>query len=258
MDFKDKIVLVTGAAQGIGAAVVRKLCQYGATVAALDINETAVKQYADSFNNNCRPVLPFAVDISNSEQVSRSVEQIEKKLGPIEYLVNVAGILRMGSLLSLSDDDWQATFSVNTTGAFNISRTVGCYMKERRSGSIVLVSSNAASVPRMQMGAYAASKAAVTMYAKCLALELAAFNVRCNVVSPGSTDTAMQRALWTADSGVDHVIAGSLEHYRLGIPLQKIATPEMIADAVLFLLSDQASQITMHDLRIDGGATLGC
>ncbi|MDE1460702.1 2,3-dihydro-2,3-dihydroxybenzoate dehydrogenase [Spartinivicinus poritis] len=257
MDFKNKIALVTGAAQGIGAAVVSKLSQYGATVAALDIDETALNQLVDSYKNNCRPVLPFAVDISNSRQVNQAVRQVEAEIGSIDYLVNVAGILRMGDLLSLSDDDWQATFSVNTTGVFNISRAVAHHMQQRCSGSIVMVSSNAASVPRMQMGAYAASKAAVTMFAKCLALELAAFNIRCNIVSPGSTDTAMQRALWTDDSGPESVITGSLEHYRLGIPLHKIATPETIADAVLFLLSDQANHITMHDLRVDGGATLG-
>ncbi|WP_163833830.1 2,3-dihydro-2,3-dihydroxybenzoate dehydrogenase [Spartinivicinus ruber] len=256
MNFQNKVVLVTGAAQGIGAAVVDKLCQYGAKVAALDSNETVLYRFIDSLRS--QTVLPFVVDISDSRQVICVVEQIEKTLGPIDYLVSVAGILRMGDLLALSDEDWQATFSVNTTGAFNITRTVARYMKERCSGSMVVVSSNAASVPRMQMGAYAASKAAVTMLAKCLALELAAFNIRCNIVSPGSTDTAMQRALWTDASGPEKVIAGSLDHHRLGIPLQKIASPDTIADAVIFLLSEQASHITMHDLRVDGGATLGC
>jgi 2,3-dihydro-2,3-dihydroxybenzoate dehydrogenase len=107
------------------------------------------------------------------------------------------------------------------------------------------------------MAAYAASKAAATQLTRCLGLELAEYGIRCNIVSPGSTDTEMQRLLWSDETGKQSTIYGSLKDFRLGIPLSRIATPEEIADAVLFLLSDQARHITMHDLRIDGGATLG-
>ena len=106
------------------------------------------------------------------------------------------------------------------------------------------------------MGAYAASKAAVTQLSRCLGLELAPHGIRVNIISPGSTDTPMQQAMWAQGSSRETVIAGSGENYRLGIPLQKIATPEEIAEAVLFLLSDRASHITLSDLRVDGGATL--
>lgn len=119
------------------------------------------------------------------------------------------------------------------------------------------VSSNAGAIPRMNMAAYAASKAAATSFTKTLGLELAAHGIRCNVVSPGSTATPMQWALWPDEQGENQVIKGSLETYKTGIPLQKIADPQNIADAVIFFASEQSSHITMQNLTIDGGATLG-
>ncbi|MBV9786821.1 MAG: SDR family oxidoreductase, partial [Chloroflexi bacterium] len=146
---------------------------------------------------------------------------------------------------------------INTTGVFYVCRAVAHYMIRRKSGAIVTVSSNAAAVPRMHMAAYAASKAATTMFTKCLGLELAQYGIRCNIVSPGSTDTEMQRSMWVDEGGAQQVIAGALQSFRLGIPLNKLATPAEVADAVMFLVSDRARHITLHDLRVDGGATLG-
>jgi 2,3-dihydro-2,3-dihydroxybenzoate dehydrogenase len=123
----------------------------------------------------------------------------------------------------------------------------------RGAGAIITVSSNAGGVPRTNMAAYAASKAAATMFTRCLGLELARSGIRCNVVSPGSTGTAMQQVLGAAPEAV---IAGDPGSYRVGIPLGRIADPADIADAVVFLASDQARHITMQDLYVDGGATL--
>jgi 2,3-dihydro-2,3-dihydroxybenzoate dehydrogenase len=106
------------------------------------------------------------------------------------------------------------------------------------------------------MAAYAASKAATHQFTRCLGLELAAYGIRCNIVSPGSTDTPMQRQLWTSPDAVNSILHGSPADFRLGIPLQRIATPQDIATSVCFLASDEARHITLHDLRVDGGATL--
>jgi 2,3-dihydro-2,3-dihydroxybenzoate dehydrogenase len=132
-------------------------------------------------------------------------------------------------------------------------------MTARGRGSIVTVASNAGGIPRTGMAAYAASKAASVMFTKCLGLEVAGQGVRCNTVSPGSTLTDMQRGMWAAgdeDASARRVIEGDPAAYRTGIPLGRIADPADIADAVVFLASDRARHITMHDLYVDGGATL--
>lgn len=251
----NRVALVTGGAQGIGAAVARALADEAA-VAVVDRNAEALATRVEELRALGRDARAFPADVSDSAAVDRVVERIENELGPIHILVNVAGVLRTGPVLSFSDEDWATTFAVNTQGVFHVSRAVARRMVPRRHGVIVTVSSNAAGTPRMQMAAYAASKAASTMFTKSLGLELAPHGIRCNVVSPGSTDTAMQRALWTDDTGGEAVIAGSPEAFRLGIPLRRIATPADIANAVRFLVSDDARHITLHDLRVDGGATL--
>ncbi|MCR6653909.1 MAG: 2,3-dihydro-2,3-dihydroxybenzoate dehydrogenase [Cellvibrionaceae bacterium] len=245
-EFQQKIAVVTGAGRGIGQTVADALRNSGAKVAALDIEFSHAGDHQ------------FLIDVTDSKAVDQTISAVEERLGEIDYLVNVAGILRVGSLLECNDEDWQRTFAVNTTGAFNVCRAVGRRMLPRRRGAIVAVSSNAASVPRIGMGAYAASKAATSHMLKCLGLELAHANIRCNIVAPGSTDTAMQQQLWTEAQGAKNVIAGSAENYRLGIPLQRIASAENIAAVVLFLLSSNAAHITLESILVDGGATLGC
>ncbi|GAV15657.1 2,3-dihydro-2,3-dihydroxybenzoate dehydrogenase [Paenibacillus sp. NAIST15-1] len=255
---EGKVAVVTGAAQGIGEAVARALAVQGAIVAVVDRNEAGCTSLAAELNAGGYHAAAYPVDVSDSAAVNRTVERIEEELGSIGVLVNVAGILRLGPIETLSDEDWQSTFSVNVNGVFYMSRAVVTRMAKRRSGAIVTVGSNASGVPRTQMSAYAASKAATTMFTKCLGLEYARHHIRCNIVSPGSTDTEMQRSLWNGQNGAEAMIAGSPESFRLGIPLGRIAQPSDIADAVLFLASEQARHITMHDMCIDGGATLGC
>lgn len=254
---EGKVAIVTGGAQGIGEAVVRALLESDATVAALDCNAKTLNRLVDELKSKGQKVQAFPVDVSDGKQAAAVVDQVERDLGPIEILVNVAGILRAGRVDVLSEEDWDKTFAVNTTGVFNVSRSVSKYMIQRKKGSIVTVGSNAARTPRIAMAAYASSKAAAIMFTKCLGLELARYNIRCNTVSPGSTDTEMQRTMWKNGNGAATVIAGMPDTYKLGIPLEKIATPSDIADAVLFLSSNRANHITMEDLCVDGGATLG-
>lgn len=253
-EFKNKIAVVSGAAQGIGKAVADSLLAAGAKVIALDIRFNTQTLTQPSASTEYQ----LGVNMADATAVNNAIAQIEQTLGAIDYVANIAGILRMGSLTELSDADWNDTFAVNTTGAFNLCRAVAQVMIPRQRGAIVAVSSNAAQVPRMNMGSYAASKAATTQLIKCFGLELAQYNIRCNIVSPGSTDTEMQRQLWQDASSADKVIQGSLAQHRIGIPLKRIATPQAIANAVMFFLSDQAVHITMENMVVDGGATLGC
>jgi 2,3-dihydro-2,3-dihydroxybenzoate dehydrogenase len=254
---EGRVALVTGAAGGIGEAVVRELAGRGATVAALDRDgellwEKAGKLMAEGLN-----VTAFPTDVTDSDEVEDTVVRIEDELGPIDMLVNAAGVLRLGEVVSYRDSDWRTTFDVNVNGVFYLSRAVVGRMVTRSRGAVVTVASNAAVTPRADMAAYAASKAAATMFTKSLGLEVARFGVRCNVVAPGSTDTPMLRSMWTDESGARRTLEGDPVKYRVGIPLDRIALPSDVAAAVAFLLSDEAVQITLHVLTVDGGASLG-
>ncbi|MFD0571255.1 2,3-dihydro-2,3-dihydroxybenzoate dehydrogenase [Kitasatospora gansuensis] len=254
---ENRVALVTGAAGGIGGAVVRALSERGVTVALVDRDGDRLTELAKELRNAGGRAEAFPADVTDSAEVEAVVEAVEQQLGGIDYLVNGAGVLRLGAAKDLTDQDWSATFAVNTTGVFFISRAVVNRMVAARRGAIVTVASNAAGTARVDMSAYAASKAAATMFTKCLGLEVSKFGIRCNVVAPGSTDTPMLSALWEDDSAAQASIDGVASAYRVGIPLGRIAQPSHIADAVLFLLSDQAAHITMHDLTVDGGAALG-
>ncbi|WP_436527300.1 2,3-dihydro-2,3-dihydroxybenzoate dehydrogenase [Actinoplanes sp. HUAS TT8] len=274
-----RTAIVTGAAQGIGRAVALALAAEGVRVLAADLRKPEPRDTPIRPEPGSAPLSPepgsaaiepgledaliepgpgsglieaYEADVTDVDQVQAMVDSVD---GPIDLLVNVAGVLHLGDVVDLADDDWAHTFAVNTTGVFNVSRAVARRMKPRGEGAIVTVSSNAAGVPRAGMAAYAASKAASTMFTKCLGLELAPHGIRCNVVAPGSTDTPMQRALWDGDDA-SAVLTGNPGAFRVGIPLGRIAEPEDVAEAVLFLASDRARHITMHDLYVDGGATL--
>lgn len=277
-EFTGRTALVTGAGRGIGEAVVRALADRGARILATDLDEEGVRrlaeeygeygegyggEYAEGYAEDGRyrgpQVVARALDVRDAVAVDAAVAEAEAALGPLDIVVNVAGVLYSAPVADTTDDIWAKTFAVNTTGVFHVSRAAARRMAARGGGSIVTVASNAAGIPRAGLSAYAASKAATVMFTKCLGLEVAARGVRCNTVSPGSILTGMQRALWTEgdeEAAARRVIEGDLAAHRTGIPLGRIADPSDVADAVVFLVSDRARHITMHDLYVDGGATL--
>lgn len=256
-EMNDKIALVTGAAGGIGRAVVQALGRNGARVAALDHDKIQLHEMTAQLVADGMRVEPFWADVTDAGCVESVVDAVENGLGPVDFLVNAAGVLRLDAACQVSDEDWATTFAVNTTGVFYVSRSVVNRMMARKSGAVVTVASNAAGTARVGMSAYAASKAATTMFTKCLGLEVAEHGIRCNLVAPGSTETPMLSSMWHDENGPRVTLDGQLDSYRVGIPLRKLAQPEDIASAVVFLLSDQATHITMHCMTVDGGASLG-
>ncbi len=247
IDFSDKTVWVTGAGKGIGYATALAFVDAGARVIGFD----------REFTQENYPFATEVMDVADAAQVAQVCQRVLQKTPRLDVLVNAAGILRIGVTDALSVDDWQQTFAVNVGGAFNLFSQTMAQFRRQQGGAIVTVASDAAHTPRIGMSAYGASKAALKNLALTVGLELAGCGVRCNVVSPGSTDTDMQRTLWVSEDAEQQRIRGFGEQFKLGIPLGKIARPQEIANTILFLASDLASHITLQDIVVDGGSTLG-
>ncbi|MFT4202005.1 SDR family oxidoreductase [Gordonia sp. (in: high G+C Gram-positive bacteria)] len=249
----DKRALITGAAGGIGSAVARAFTAAGAHVLLSDV-DPAVGDLAGDLD--CRSAV---VDLTDRGAVTALVDGASAELGgPLTTVVHTAAVLASGPIGAIDDDEWDRLVTVNLTATMALLRAATRTVAD--GGSITVVSSNAAATPRVGMGAYGATKAAVTNLVRSAGLELAARGVRCNVITPGSTDTPMLRGMWPpsqpAEQGAAAVIAGNADQFRLGIPLGRLAQPEDIAASAVFLASDAARHITLHDLRVDGGATL--
>lgn len=246
-DFRGKTVWVTGAGKGIGYTTALAFVEAGAQVTGFDC-EFAQPNY---------PFTTEVMDVADAGQVAAVCQRLLARTERLDVLVNAAGILRMGATDVLTLNDWQQTFAVNAGGAFNLFQQTMAQFRHQRGGAIVTVASDAAHTPRIGMSAYGASKAALKSLALTVGLELAGSGVRCNVVSPGSTDTDMQRTLWVSEDAEQLRIRGFAEQFKLGIPLGKIARPQEVANTILFLASDLASHITLQDIVVDGGSTLG-
>ncbi|MBW6528622.1 2,3-dihydro-2,3-dihydroxybenzoate dehydrogenase [Sphingomonas sp. RHCKR7] len=243
-----KRVWVTGAGRGIGGTVADAFVAEGAAVVGID----------QEFGTAAAGIDARACDLGQAEAIDRLCDALLDAGHEPDVLVHAAGVLRVGGIEQLTHADWSACMAINAGAAFHLLRRLTPVFRRRRAGSIVAVASNAAHVPRVGMAAYGASKAALASLVRSVGLELAPLGVRCNLVSPGSTDTPMLRGI--AADGQDAValaVAGDPGRFRLAIPLGKVAAPSDIAAAILFLASDQAGQITLHDLVVDGGAALG-
>jgi len=250
---QSRAVLVTGAAAGIGRAVAVQLAADGDRLTLLDRDAEGLAITAkQAAATGAAQVSQHCVDVADSAAVRAAFADGREEFTGI---VSAAGILEPGGLTEVTEQSWQRHFAVNTTGVLHLLQYGAPRLRD--GGSIVVVSSNAARVPRTGMLAYAASKAATSALARCAGLELAARRIRCNVVEPGSTDTAMQRDLWPdADLGRRAAIDGDPAAYRVGIPLGRIGAAEDVAQVVRFLLSDAARQVTLQQVYVDGGASL--
>ena len=247
--------VVTGAGQGIGRAIALGLLSAGATVQAIGRDRSKLETLAAEAEVSPERVIVSALDIRDTEAATAALSDADAE--PVRYLVNAAGVLTPGSLLYASEAALREIIDINLTATTLFTQLVARQMVSHGAGSIVTIGSNSGTTPRVGLGIYPASKAGVEQAMKCLGLELAAHGIRCNIVSPGSTDTEMQRSYQSDENGFEQVVKGDPENWRLGIPLGRLAMPEDVADLVLFLLSEKARHITMENIVLDGGASLG-
>ncbi|MFE9786175.1 SDR family oxidoreductase [Nocardia salmonicida] len=274
---RGRIVVVTGAAGGIGAAIAARFAAEAAVLSlwdrdpaihriAAEVTDRRTSSAAAGAHRSSSPEMGDAtahgveLNVSDGTAVRAAFDRLITDHGTPDVVVHAAGLMVGGSALELDPQDWARCLTVNATGTMLVTQRAAADMVSAGRGAIVVVSSNAAATPRVGMAAYGAAKAAATSFTRSLALQVAPAGVRVNLVSPGSTDTPMLRDMFGGspldDAAENALLVGDPSAYRLGIPLQRIATPADIANAVHFLASEDARHITMHDLRVDGGATL--
>ena len=244
--FEGKVAVVTGAARGIGHASAQRLAQEGADVVICDLQAEWLAETAGIVEGLGRKALPLAVDVGDSEAVNACINEVVKVFGKVDIMVNNAGITKDTLLVRMSDDDWDAVLRVNLKGTFLFSRAVAKHMMKQRSGAIVNIASISGIIGTAGQANYAASKAGVIALTKSTANELAARGVRANAIAPGFISSKMTDAL----------SEDVRKQYLSRIPLGRFGTVEDIANAVVFLASEQSSYMTGQTLHVNGGMVM--
>ena len=243
MSLQGRVAIVTGAAQGIGRAIAETLAEAGADVVVADLDPTRSKNTVAAVEKAGRKALNLKVNVADANDTKAMAEQVIKDWGKIDILVNNAGITRDGLLLRMKEEDWNLVLQVNLNGTFHCTKAVLQPMTKQRYGRIVNIASIVGAMGNVGQANYAASKAAVIGFTKTVAREYASRNVTVNAVAPGFIDTAMTQGL----------AAEVKEALQKQIPLARLGTPADIANAVRFLVSEDASYITGHVLHVNGG-----
>lgn len=247
MSQAGKIVIVTGAASGIGLATAQRFARDGARVAVWDINEEGAKRAADELVAGGAKAIACRVDVSNRAQVDAGVERVHAAFGQVQVLVNNAGITDFCSFMEMTEERWERVMSINLKSMLVCTQAVLPDMLAAKWGRIINISSSSAQTGSARMTAYAASKGGVIAFTKALAQELAASGITVNNVPPGFVDTPMLRGDGVAGMGA------SVEAVAARSPMGRPGRPENIAAACAFLASDDADYITGHTLSVNGG-----
>jgi len=243
MLFESKVSLVTGASQGIGETIALDLAAEGATVLLVDVQKDKLEAVRARIQSLKGKADVYVADVSKLDQATAVVEAAVKAHGRVDHLVNNAGIARDNLLLRMKEDEWDAVLAVNLKGVFNFTKAVLRSMVQARQGRIVSVASVVGLMGNAGQGNYAASKAGVIGFSKSIAREVAARGITVNCVAPGYISTAM------TDKLPDEVKQAFLDL----IPMKRFGSPEDVAQAVKFLLSDAAGYITGQVISINGG-----
>ncbi|WP_337603495.1 3-oxoacyl-[acyl-carrier-protein] reductase [Acidaminococcus timonensis] len=247
MTLVGKVALVTGGSRGIGRAVALKLAENGADVAINYAGNTAAaEEVKAAIEKLGRKAMLVQGSVADTDGVQSLVNQVVKELGRLDILINNAGITRDGLLMRMKEADWDAVLETNLKGVFNCSKAVMRTMMKQKSGRIVNMASVVGEMGNAGQANYAAAKAGVIGFTKSLAKEVASRGITVNAVAPGFIATDMTKVL-TDDQKAE---------MARSIPLGRAGQPEDVANAVLFLVSDEAAYITGQVLNVDGGMVM--
>jgi 2-hydroxycyclohexanecarboxyl-CoA dehydrogenase len=248
---KDRTVLVTGAANGIGAAIARRLAQEGCAVGVLDLDAEAGEKVVGEIKAGGGRASLYIVDITDYDAVSRAVENFEAAFAPVAFLVNNAGWDRAANFLDTTPDFWRKIVAINLFGPLNMNHVVLRGMAARGFGRVVHIASDAGRVGSSGEAVYSACKGGIIAFTKTVARELVGKGVILNTLCPGPTDTAILRSFLEGPDGSR--IAESLKR---AIPMKRLGVPEDYPGLVAFLLSDDAAYITGQTISVSGGLTM--
>jgi 3-oxoacyl-[acyl-carrier protein] reductase len=249
VQFKDKVVLVTGAGRGIGKAIALAFAQAGARVAVNDINPDSCEATAKEINSIGGEATAWHCDVTNKLGVQTMLIGIEDHWQQIDILINNAGVEPHKSIVTMDEWDWDRTINVNLKGAFLCSQSVGRMMRDRGGGTIVNIASIAGRAAGLRdRSAYVASKAGLIGFTKECAREFAAYNIRVNAVCPGVIITEMTAHLRENEA--------QIKKWLEDIPLGRLGDPADVTGLVLFLCSDVARYITGQAIHVDGGKVM--
>ena len=247
MLLEGKTALVTGASRGIGRAIALRLAAEGADVAVNFAGSAAkAEEVKNAIIEMGRKAIAIQADVKDASSVAGMVEEVKKTFGRIDILVNNAGVTRDGLLMRMKDEDWETVIDTNLRGVFQCTKAVSKIMMKQRYGRIVNMASVVGLVGNAGQANYAASKAGVIGFSKSVARELASRGITVNMVAPGCIDTDMTAVL--SDKVREAMLAD--------IPLARVGKPEDVANAVAFLVSDEAAYITGQVINVDGGMVM--
>ena len=243
MELKGEVALVTGASRGIGQAIAQRLGRMGATVVGTATSESGAEKIGQALNDAGIEGVGMALDVTDGENVTQVVSEIQKLYGAPTILVNNAGITRDNLMMRMKDEEWDSIIDTNLTSVYRVTKACLRGMMKARKGRIISISSVVGASGNAGQANYAAAKAGVVGMTKSLAREVGPRGVTANVVAPGFIDTDMTRAL--PDSQREALLGQ--------IPANRLGQPEEIAAAVAFLASPDAGYMTGETLHVNGG-----
>jgi len=247
VEFQDRVALVTGAASGIGRAIALAFAAQGARVAVCDVNAAGAEAVAAEAGGGA---LAVPMDVTDTGSVRGGVERVVEACGGIDVLVNAAGWDRITPFVKTDETHWDKVIGINYRGVLAVTHAVLPHLIERGAGAIVNVASEAGRSGSSGEAVYSGTKGAVIAFSKAVAREVARYGIRVNVVAPGLTDTPLLQGMIAAGNEklIDAIVAAT--------PLRRLARPEEVAEAVLFLASERASFTTGETLSVGGGLVM--